>query len=121
MRVKGKQMKKIKVCYNCGFPLLWTFLYDDAEYYCLRCGSCTGMLGGSKDVEETKELRAQYIVAEKVFEALKPFLIGVGCYKKDKCKKCKEGKDEYHTQHLTELEKEKNKIADEMLKDLIKN
>ena len=109
---------EIKICHNCGFPLLWTFLYNGTEYYCLKCGGSTGMLGGGKDVKETKELRAQYVVAEKVFKALRPFLIGDGCYKKTNCKKCEERKDRYHAQHLTELEKEKNKIADYFLNKL---
>ena len=113
--------REIKVCHNCDFPLLWTFLYNGAEYYCLRCGGSTGMLGGGKNVEETKELRAKYVVAKKVFEALRPFLIGDGCYTKNNCKKCKNGKDKYHTKHLTELEKEKNEIASEILKNLIIN
>lgn len=107
---------QIKVCYDCGFPLLWTFFVDGAEYYCLNCGRSTGMLGGGNDVPITPELRARQRIAKDVFKALRKHLFGSGRYKLGRCKKCKTS--EYHFQHITQKEVECDRFADELLKRL---
>lgn len=52
--------KTIKICYNHQdkeqTPLIWTFAFPGAEYWCPYCGNQTGMLGGGDDVGYTKEL-----------------------------------------------------------------
>lgn len=108
--------KELKIC-NCGAPLLWTFLYRGAEYFCLNCGHTAGMLGAGINVEATIKLKAERKVVEKVFKTLRPFLIGDGSFWKDKCKKCK-GRKEYHTSHLTKREKAEIKIAEKILNHL---
>jgi hypothetical protein len=108
--------KEIKIC-NCGAPLLWTFLYNGAEYFCLNCGYMAGMLGAGENVEATTELKADRKVVEKVFKALRPFLIGDGCFQRTNCKKCKET-GEYHPQHLTKRQEAENKIAEKILAHL---
>ena len=93
-----KKQKETRVC-DCGAPLHWTFLFDGAEYYCMNCGEKYGMLGAGKDVPETTETKATQKVADAVFKSLRKYLLGSGGYTKNKCKKCKEGNDRYHTYH----------------------
>ena len=51
----------IKICYNHQSeeqtPLIWTFAFPYAEYWCPYCGGRTGMLGGGQDVDTTEELK----------------------------------------------------------------
>jgi len=100
---------EIRVC-DCGAPLHWTFLYAGAEYFCMNCHRMYGMLGAGEMVLQTTERRARQTVADSVFKALRKYLIGSGGYKKENCKQCNE-RDEYHTQHLTEYERLKDRIA----------
>lgn len=57
-------MKEIKICYNHQdeeqTPLIWTFAFPGAEYWCPYCGGRTGMLGGGEDIESTKELEVRH-------------------------------------------------------------
>lgn len=108
---------QIKVC-ECGAPLHWTFLFAGAEYFCMNCGANSGMLGAGKNVDRTTERVARQKVATDVFKALRKHLIGSGGYTKSNCKKCKEGKDRYHTYHLTEMEKVRDKTAKKILNSL---
>ena len=49
--------QETKVCWCDGeTPLLWTFKFPGAEYWCPRCGYVSGMFGAGKNVTETKEL-----------------------------------------------------------------
>lgn len=49
--------KQIKVCECDGkTPLIWTFKFDGAEYWCPRCGYTSGMFGAGKNIESTPEL-----------------------------------------------------------------
>lgn len=54
-----KQVKEIKVC-GCDdeyqVPLIWTFAFISAEYWCPYCGNITGMMGAGEDIAITKEL-----------------------------------------------------------------
>ena len=53
-------MKEIKICENhpeFEVPLIWTFAFNGAEYWCPYCGQNSGMLGAGEDVEETPELK----------------------------------------------------------------
>lgn len=48
----------IKMCYRCGkTPLLWTFKFVGAEYWCPSCGYTSGMFGAGQDVPATEELK----------------------------------------------------------------
>jgi len=53
------EVKEIKVC-GCDdehqVPLIWTFAFDGAEYWCPYCGYTCGMMGAGEDVPITKEL-----------------------------------------------------------------
>lgn len=53
-------MKTIKICrrhQDRPTPLIWTFAFDGAEYWCPACGCNEGMMGAGEDVEETPELK----------------------------------------------------------------
>lgn len=52
-------MSTIKICSNheeYQVPLLWTFAFRGAEFWCPFCGRSEGMLGAGEDVEETEDL-----------------------------------------------------------------
>jgi len=53
------EVTEIKVC-GCEIdyqvPLIWTFAFIGAEYWCPFCGSSVGMMGAGEDVPITKEL-----------------------------------------------------------------
>lgn len=110
-------MKEIRVC-DCGAPLHWTFLYNGAEYFCMNCHGSFGMLGAGKVVERTTERIVRQRVATDVFKALRKHLIGSGGFTKSNCKKCKDGKSRYHTDHLTKSEVLRDKIATKILNSL---
>jgi len=46
--------KEIKVC-QCDkkTPLLWTFKFPGAEYWCPRCGYTSGMFGAGVNINST--------------------------------------------------------------------
>lgn len=37
-------------------PLIWTFAFNGAEYWCPACGANYGMLGAGESVKSTKKL-----------------------------------------------------------------
>lgn len=53
------EVTEIKVC-GCDddhqVPLIWTFAFRGAEYWCPFCGSAMGMFGAGEDVPITKQL-----------------------------------------------------------------
>lgn len=110
--------KEIRVC-DCGGPLIWTFLFDGAEYFCLNCHRSMGMLGAGRVVPLTVELKAQQKVAKDVFNSLRNHLMGSGAYQRTDCKKCKNS-SEYHPRHATKYELAKNDAAKRML-NVLKN
>jgi hypothetical protein len=109
-------IQKIKVCNNCEAPLIWTFCFPYAEYFCMNCGFKGGMFGSGKDVDLTPELKLKKKLIDTIWHQLygKGLLLPPGEYTKDKCKKCNSG--EYHNDHLSKLEKQKNKLAWRILK-----
>ena len=111
-----KTKKEIRVC-GCGAPLVWTFLYDGAEYFCLNCQSTGGMFGTGKDVPATAETRANEKVVQDVFKALRKHLWGSGGFTKSNCKKCRANTERfhYHPHHASKYERLKNEVADRML------
>ena len=54
-----KKEKTILICENHPeeqIPLIWTFAFPGAEYWCPYCGYTGGMLGAGKEVPATPEL-----------------------------------------------------------------
>lgn len=109
---KKREQKTIRVCDECGVPLIWTFAFDYQERYCVNCGAMGGMLGTGNDVPATRELLFQQKLVEAVWKIIyktKKGLVPMSC-KKDGCKKC-DNTTEKHYQHLTKAEKEWDTIA----------
>ena len=53
-----KAEKEIKICSNHTeqIPLIWTFAFPGAEYWCPYCGFTGGMFGSGENVPETPAL-----------------------------------------------------------------
>ena len=115
-----KNKKEIRVCDNCGAPLIWTFCWAYKERYCLNCGSMGGMLGTGEDVELTPKLKAQDKVIRDVWKALQKHLIYRCDYKLDRCKKCQVEGVRTHRDHLSKKEILEDKVATKMLERLNK-
>ncbi len=56
-------------------PLIWTFAWNGAEYWCPYCGSHTGAMGGGDKIEETEELKKRLELYEK---ATKEYINAIG-------------------------------------------
>lgn len=106
-----KQQKTIRICDNCNTPLLWTFVFDYAERYCLNCGLSGGMMGTGTEVPATRELIFQHKLVKAMWKGIycKKGLVPVSA-KRINCKKC-DSTSERHYQHLSKAEKEWDKIA----------
>lgn len=74
MQSEGGFMRKIKICsrhQNYKTPLIWTFAFPYAEYWCPACGAHEGMLGAGENVPWTWRLHHKYL---KYKNASKRFL-----------------------------------------------
>ena len=109
--------KQITVCTRCKIPLIWTFLWDGNEYYCINCAEHSGLMGGGDRVDLTPELKAQNKVILRVWKALRFNLLPRGNFGRNNCKKC--AGSYAHRDHLTKAEISKDKLATSMLKKLI--
>lgn len=66
-------------------PLIWTFAFNGAEYWCPGCGNTYGMLGAGDTVTSTSKLRERlenYKLESRQFLKAKSLLI---CYKTKYC------------------------------------
>ena len=64
-------MDKIKICSNheeYQVPLIWTFSFPGAEYWCPHCGYINGMFGAGEEVDETSELKKRLELFKKFSE-----------------------------------------------------
>lgn len=63
-------MEKIRICnnhQNYPTPLIWTFAFSGAEYWCPYCGKQEGMLGAGELVENTGELKKREEAYKKLY------------------------------------------------------
>jgi len=104
---------EIAMC--CGTPLIWTFCFSHAEYYCRKCGANIGMMG-VRGVETTPKLERESEENEKWFKDIMDDHIPFNC-KFDKCEECQKPGSTYHHQHATPEQLEKSKQALEILKE----
>lgn len=114
------KQNEIKICSDCGTPLIWTFRWAGAEYYCLNCGTMGGVFGTGEYVKLTPELRLKRRVVNKIWKSIysnNRLLLPACRYRRDNCEKCKKGA--YHNQHLTKKEIKGNKIAERILKSVL--
>ena len=99
---KSKPVESIRVCEDCGNPLVWTFIHAGCEYYCPSCGAMGDMFMGNKIhyprkalIEKAKRIKARFNRYRKGLWS--------GGGRKRGCELCDKG--EYHLQHLTPEEK----------------
>lgn len=108
MEPQKREKQTIRICDDCGTPMLWTFFFPYCEWYCLNCGASGGMLGTGENVEATRELIFKKKLAEAIWKVLRDKMVPPGSYTQRGCKKCG---TEDHPHHLFPSEKEWNKIA----------
>ena len=91
----------IKFGMCCGTPLVATFVFSGAEYYCVRCGSTYGMFDVPRKIE-TPALREERERNSAAFDSVAKGAIPRNSLRRD-CEKCNTpGKhDGYHHQHAT--------------------
>ncbi len=98
-------MKTIAIC--CNTPMIWTFAFMGAEWYCRKCGASIEMMNADT-VDATPELEKQKKENEKWFHGImKDYIPGGAFYKS--CDKCKG--NEFHSMHATETELKESKEA----------
>lgn len=75
--MKTEKKAIIKVCINHEYkvPLIWTFAFIGAEYWCPYCGFTGGMFGVGKDLAVTETLIGRLTIYQK---ASKDFLRAIG-------------------------------------------
>ena len=105
---------KIAVC-NCGSPLISTFAFSGAEYYCLDCGRKYGMLGVDR-VAATPEIKQELDDNEKTFSEIREGLLSGGAMLKD-CNTCSQT-GQSHLHHATPKEVKAHEAALKRLKEL---
>ena len=99
----------IAIC--CGQPLIFTFMFSGAEYFCMSCKSKYGMLGVPDRVEATEELHKKSRELDDEFSAIAKDCVPVGC-KINGCPECdKAGSGVYHTHHMTDEQHEASRAA----------
>ena len=112
--------KTIELCPHCKEPLVWTFINPGCEWYCINCKSAFPMFCDSISIEEYDEDFKYYEIKQRIykniFKAIEKDLVPKRCWK-NTCKKCV-GHNEYHFQHLSDLEKLKDKVSRDILKKI---
>lgn len=100
-------MSKIAIC-NCGSPLISTFMFSGAEYFCMECGSSYGMFDTDR-VDSNPELEKRHKRLEAKWEKISKHLLTGGVMFRS-CDTCTE-KREAHINHATEEELKLHKAA----------
>ena len=84
--MKKKEKNLIRVCDNCGKPIIWTFAFPGAEWYCPSCGAQSDMFYG-EDVKATPKLIKLRKSLAIRFGQIRHYLY-MGGERKEGCKKC---------------------------------
>ncbi len=103
---------RLAVC-NCGNPMIYTFAFSGAEYYCLACGNSCGMFDTRK-TDATPELTKKLKADEKKFKTVNKYLLSGGVMF-NSCEICSK-KNEPHILHCSDAEKENHRKAMAKLK-----
>ena len=101
--------KEIMVCNEHETPLIWTFAFAYAEYFCMAGNHAGGMLGTGHKVEATPELLELKALYNRRWGQLKKHIVA-GRFKRRDCEKC-EGSTEDHNDHLTDDEIRRSAMA----------
>ena len=107
---------EIILCRECQIPLIWTFFFAYAEYYCLNCGDHEGMMGAGDRVKATPELKRQLRRLTKLWKAIAHRMNPLSSYTRGDCKKCSVECD--HRLHLSRKEKLEHKAVMPILESL---
>lgn len=106
--------KEIMVCNSCEQPLIWTFAFPYAEWFCMNEYNWGGMLGFGHRVEATPELKAQLTLFRRRWGQIRKHLV-MGRFKRRDCIKCEKSSED-HNDHLTDEEIRKSEWAVNKLK-----
>lgn len=111
--------KRISIC-HCGTPLIWTFCFAGAEWFCINCGAKGGTFGIGKVVEASSELVFKKRLVDALWKAIyqnKKGMLPPGRFGREGCKKdgttCND-----HRAHLTDVERGWDAIARKYLKQV---
>lgn len=109
---KRKEKREIRVCNECGVPLIWTFAFPYCERFCLNCGATGGMLGTGIDIPTTRELIFQKRLVDAIWKVIYSHkgLLPNGRFGRSGCKK-DNGSCNDHRAHLSKTEIEWDEIA----------
>lgn len=106
---------QISVC-RCGAPLVYTFAFSGAEYFCVECGRKYGMFDAEQE-DATPEIKKRLKRNEKRWVTMRKGLLSGGAMLRD-CDTCSQN-NEPHLSHATELEKTAHTKAMKRINDLI--
>lgn len=95
-------MSRIACCPHDGAPLIATFVWAKAEFYCLDCGRRYGWLSPTPGDGPALEAKLAEYQAEWD-EHAGPHLRLIDSARFQDCPKCQEGQD--HMEHLTDQER----------------
>ena len=98
----------VKICIDCGAPLIYTFAFRGKEYWCPSCGYTSGIFGAGVDVPVTEELKEKLRMSKK---KSKVFLHAHGILKGGACATDYKGKQ-------TEIKDLPLEYMDQLRKDL---
>jgi len=98
---------EIIVCNNHETPLIWTFKFPYAEYYCMSGGHSGGALGTGHTVKATPELKKLAKKERKLWDEISPD-IALGRFWRKDCEKCTTDGDNYHLKHMTDEQKQRS-------------
>jgi len=102
-------MSKVAMCRDCNVPLVMTFAFRAAEFYCLECGRTYGFFGPSP-ADETPELLGDMRAREAEWEEhAGRHLLTVGARRTD-CSTCSTNGED-HVAHATDEERAADKAA----------
>ncbi len=97
-----------QITIHCGTPMVRTFMFSGAEFYCVKCGNTEGIFGGI-DINETDELLKEWKENEKLFQKIADDYIPKGGMFLN-CEQCK------REEHLLHASQEDIKKSDEAYK-----
>lgn len=100
--------KEIFVCNEHETPLIWTFAFPYAEYFCMAGNHAMGMLGAGHKVPATPELLKLQALYNRRWGQLRKHIVVSKFWRKD-CPQCVG--DESHNYHMTDAEQRRSDMA----------
>jgi len=104
--------EEIKCCPECDNPVIWTFLFPGAEYFCWKCKWRGGMFYAESQ-QMTVAKQKKFKADEKAFDEASEHYVPNRCTLDD-CERCQKTNED-HTLHWTEKEQENHLKAKELI------